>query len=543
MDFRILGPLEVADHGREPAIAAGKQRALLTILLLHANEVVSSDRLIEELWGERPPASAAKSLQVHVSRLRRALEGAQGNGAESVDRDPWRRLSGSRRAGRTRPGALRAAAEEGSGALAEGVPERALERLCEALGLWRGPPLAEFAYDRLPSARSPGWRSSTSPRSSSASTPSSRSAGTRELIGELETLVERHPFRERLRAQLMLALYRSGRQAEALEAYQDARRTLVEELGIEPGRELEELQRAILAQEPTLDDAARPPHIIATRGDDTQPPEPQAGGVAPPSRRRRALAATGLVVAGLVLAVVVLLLTGDRHEDAGVAPLTDDSQAVVVIDPDRNEVVHAISVGAGPGPLAYDRRSRTLWVGNLDDETVTQVDTRSGRPRRTVAVGNVPDGLAAADGKLWVAGHAHGVGTVNVRKLDGRFYTRDWTKRIPAAGPEATDLALAGNELWVGPYFGLLTGVDATTGAVRPAIDLEHKPSVVAAASDAVWVADDLNTVTRVDAETGLRTAIPVGNGQPASRSANRGRGSRSRRTTRWRGSIRRRAP
>ena len=78
-----------------------------------------------------------------------------------------------------------------------------------------------------------------------------------------------------------------------------------------------------------------------------------------------------------------------------------------------------------------------------------EVDTRSGRPRRTVAVGNVPDGLAAADGKLWVAGHAHGVGTVNVRKLDGRFYTRDWTKRIPAAGPEATDLALAGNELWV----------------------------------------------------------------------------------------------
>jgi len=259
VDFRILGPLEVTDQGREPVIAGGKQRALLAILLLHANEVVSSDRLIEELWGEQPPASVAKSLQVHVSRLRHALERDGGNGADSVVV-----TRGGGYLVRVGPGELdlervERLIEEGSGALAEGAPERALELLREALALWRGPPLAEFAYQSFAQgeiARLEELRLTAIEQRIDAELALGRHA---HLIGELERLVELHPYRERLHAQLMLALYRCDRQADALQAYQNARRTLVEELGIEPGLRLRELERAILAQDAELATPESPP--------------------------------------------------------------------------------------------------------------------------------------------------------------------------------------------------------------------------------------------------------------------------------------------
>ena len=186
--------------------------------------------------------------------------------------------------------------EEGSEALAEGAPERALERLREALALWRGPPLAEFAYEPFAQqeiARLEELHLTALELRIEAGLALGEHA---RLIGELETLVKRQPFRERLRAQLMLALYRSGRQAEALDAFQDARRTLVEELGIEPSRELEELQRAILAQDPTLD--RRPPHAITAPPKETptaKPPGDQISPAPPPPRPsdRRGSAAAG----------------------------------------------------------------------------------------------------------------------------------------------------------------------------------------------------------------------------------------------------------
>jgi len=241
VDFGILGPLEVTDDGRELVIASGKQRGLLAILLLHANEVISSDRLIEELWGEQPPASAAKNLQVQVSRLRKALGGGEGpvmtgpNGYSmrvapgELDFERFTRL-----------------AEQGRRALAADDSERAAELLRGALSLWRGPALADFTFESFAQpeiARLEDLRLAAVEDRIDADLARGRHA---ELVGELEALVAAHPLRERLRRQLVLALYRAGRQADALEAYRAARAKLMDELGLELTPELRQLEQAIL---------------------------------------------------------------------------------------------------------------------------------------------------------------------------------------------------------------------------------------------------------------------------------------------------------
>ena len=244
MDFRILGPLEVADNGLEPVIAPGKQRALLAILLLHANEVVSSDRLIAGLWGEQPPASAAKSLQVHVSRLRKALGGGEGPITTAPNGYSIR----------VAPGALdlerfTRLAEEGRLALGADDPERGAELLRKALSLWRGPPLADFTYQSFAQpeiGRLEELRLAALEDRIDADLARGRHA---ELVAELEALVAAHALRERLRRQLVLALYRAGRQADALEAYRAARGKLMDELGLEPTPELRQLEQAILTHD------------------------------------------------------------------------------------------------------------------------------------------------------------------------------------------------------------------------------------------------------------------------------------------------------
>ena len=252
MNFRILGPLEALDEGRAVALGGSKQRAVLALLLVHANETVSTDRLIDELWGERPPASPAKTLQMHISRLRRVLGGVAVDGSNGVllTRDRGYELQ-------LDPECLDAhrferLGFEGRSELAAGRPGGAAAALEEALSLWRGPALADLAYEPFAQgeiARLEELHVDAHELLIEAKLALGRHA---ELVGYLETLIGEHPYRERLRGQLMLALYRSDRQAEALQAYQDARRKLVEELGIEPGERLREIERAILAQDPAL---------------------------------------------------------------------------------------------------------------------------------------------------------------------------------------------------------------------------------------------------------------------------------------------------
>ena len=252
MDFRILGPLEVLDEGGAIALGGSKQRALLALLLLHVNETLSTDRLIDELWGERPPANAAKTVQMQIVRLRKALAGQAGDGpAELVvtrERGYELRLDPDR----VDSHRFERLVAEGRSELAGGHPRLAVAALERALLLWRGQPLGELAYEPFAQreiARLDDLRVAAREQLIEAKLALGAHA---EVVGQLEVLIAEHPYHERLRAQLMLALYRSERQADALQAYQSARRTLVEELGIEPGERLRELERAILAQDPAL---------------------------------------------------------------------------------------------------------------------------------------------------------------------------------------------------------------------------------------------------------------------------------------------------
>jgi predicted ATPase/DNA-binding SARP family transcriptional activator len=245
VEFRILGPLEVAGPGGLVRLEAAKQRALLGVLLLHPNEVVSRERLIDELWGPRPPATAAKLVQTYVSQLRRALgpeliatrpPGYQLHiDDDALDAARFRRLTGEAR---------RLAARD--------EHDQAITLSNEALALWRGPPLADIVLESF--ARNELERLEEERLATIIERVDCELAlGLHEqLIGELEALAAEHPVREGLRGQLMLALYRSGRQADALAAYQEARHTLVEELGLEPSPELQDLEKAILTHDAAL---------------------------------------------------------------------------------------------------------------------------------------------------------------------------------------------------------------------------------------------------------------------------------------------------
>jgi DNA-binding SARP family transcriptional activator len=264
MEFRILGPLEVAEGGVPVALGAPKQRALLAVLLLHTNEVVSAERLVDELWGEAPPARAAKLVQHYVSGLRKVLPTGV-----LLTRAPGYLL-------RVEPGQLdliefERLLEEAKRGAAEGEIARAADLYRHALSLWRGPALGDAALEShaaREAARLDDLRLAALVERMGLELELGRHA---DLAGELETLVERYPYQERLRGQLMLALYRSGRQAEALEAYHGTRRTLMDELGLEPSHELQRLERAILQQDPSLDLPAAPRQVAQA----AEPVEPR----------------------------------------------------------------------------------------------------------------------------------------------------------------------------------------------------------------------------------------------------------------------------
>jgi DNA-binding SARP family transcriptional activator len=242
MEFRILGPLEVVDQDISLRLGGAQERALLALLVLHANEIVSVDRIVEEVWGSAPPTSAAKIVQIHISQLRKAL-----GGERIVTRAPGYLLC-------IEPGALDLHRFEGLVDEARrSEPKIAAGKLREALALWRGAPLADFVYAAFAQqeiARLEELRVSALEARIEAELALGHHAG---LVAELEALTARHPLRERLRGHLMLALYRSGRQAEALEAYEAGRRALDESLGLEPSETLKRLQKAILVHDPSLE--------------------------------------------------------------------------------------------------------------------------------------------------------------------------------------------------------------------------------------------------------------------------------------------------
>jgi YVTN family beta-propeller protein len=419
VDFRILGPLEVADDGRAIPLDAAKHRALLGILLLHPNEVVSNERLIDELWGERPPATAPKIVQTYVSHLRRAL------GPDSiVTRPPGYAL----RIDEEELDALRfrRLVADARDLVARGDHERAGALYARSLALWRGPALADVALESF--GRSEVERLDEERLDALMDRIDCDLALGRHdhLVAELEELVEQHPLRERLRAQLMLALYRSGRQTEALAVYREAHRTLVDEFGLEPARELQELEAAILSH----DAAVRPPRRA----------------LAPVRvRHGRALAAAGTVLA-LALAVALAASLGGGAQAP--EPLRLASNSVGFIDAASGLVTKSFSVGDAPRALALGFDS--VWVANYAEKTVTRVDRRSGR-RDTIPVDSHPTGIAAYEGMVWVSTF-EGL----LIPIDPRFNSVGTAIPLPAvparmtAGREGVgEIAVGGGFLWV----------------------------------------------------------------------------------------------
>lgn len=485
VEFRILGSLEVVEHDQPLAIGGPKQRALLAILLLHRGEVVSTDRLSDELWGERPPASAAKTVQAYVSNLRRAL----GDGL-LVTRGHGYVLQ-------TAPGQLdvdrfEALVDAGRTALGEADNRRASERLREALALWRGPPLADFAYEpfaQAEAARLEEERLAALEDRIDADLALGRHAA---LVGELEALVREHPLRERLQGQLMLALYRSGRQADALERYQQARRKLTDELGIEPGPELQELERRILNQDPELGGPSR------------RLPRP-------PTRRRGALllALGGLILAGAAAAAVLSLGGGTSG-----APLLPAVDHVGVIDPRTGAVLASVSVAGAPARLATD--GREVWVGGDTSQALQRIDPRS--PGTVAPVNGFPSDLVMGEGSLWMVDALRGT-LVKVNPAYGTVAARTTltgaAREVAVSDRAAFDpwsVAADAGGVWVSDGSPWLYRVDAGSGQLSRRVNLGSPIDGVAATGGMLWaISGPAASVLRLDPARGTVTQpIPI---------------------------------
>jgi YVTN family beta-propeller protein len=490
VEFRILGPFEVLEHDRPLEVGGPKVRALLAVLLLHRGEVISTDRLIDALWGEQASGTAAKTVQVYVSNLRKAL----GDGLLVTRGHGYLLQTETCRVDSDRFEAL---AADGRGALRAGDGRGAAELLGRALALWRGPPLADFAYQRFAEAeiaRLEEARLEALEDRIDADLAVGELSG---LVGELEALVGEYPLRERLQGQLMLAFYRSGRQADALESYRNARRSLVEGLGLEPGPRLQDLEWAILAHDPALD----PP-----------PGDPRPAPTTIPRRMGRGgwlIAAAGAVLLAALVAAVV------RQSSAGAGSLRVAANSVAIIDPGSDSVVASAPAGTRPGAIVFGAES--LWVANLDDETVSRIDPGSLRMLRTLSLSDPPTGLAAGAGSIWVAESNPQQSSVSVNAIDPQFDSVGTTTRLANLVPGGTEaVATRGNTVWVAPSSGLLTRLDPSTNGVAQRVDPNSGPAAIALGDGAIWLADaEGDNVTRID-PTGLRTPIAVGNGPAA---------------------------
>jgi DNA-binding SARP family transcriptional activator/streptogramin lyase len=509
MEFRLLGPVAAVRGGHPVALGGAKPRALLALLLLHANETVSRDRLIDALWSDRPPGTAGHSLDVQISRLRKAFAPedlllTRPGGyllqveTEQIDARRFERLL-----------------EEGRRANAEGKPAEALESLEAALRLWCGSALGDLAYEEF--ARTEAERLDELRLVATEERIDAELAlGHHDrLVSELESLTAKHPLRERLRGQLMLALYRAGRQAEALRVYSDTRKRLVEELGIEPGQQLRDLEQAILRQDSALDIRRR----------------------AIGARRRVAVGMVAVALAGLVAAAVVLATEGGAEsaealseansvvfasvgssEIVGAAEVRDtvgvefgagslwglSSEGLLTrVDPVSGEVLATIGLGiVKPGGLTFGAGS--VWVTDRYSPTLLRIDPevnavveRVRLPRKdlgTIFTGDV----AVGAGSVWVGHGGYNPGAF-VERLD--LDTGRLQRRFSVLGGDADHLAFADGELWVGSTpSGDLRRIDAETNTMTKATSLDGEVCCIAAGDGHVWAATRPNDlVWKVD--------------------------------------------
>jgi DNA-binding SARP family transcriptional activator/ABC-type branched-subunit amino acid transport system substrate-binding protein/DNA-binding beta-propeller fold protein YncE len=442
--FRVLGSLEVEVDGAATELGGARQRAVLAVLLMHANEPVATDRLVNESWGETAPASATKTAQVYVSRLRRAL------GNDTLTTTPGGYLL------RVPQGALDThELEELRARAREAEPREAAGLLRRGLALWRGPPYADLRYEtalQTEITRLEELRLATLEERIEADLAAGEAS---QLVPELEALVREHPLRERLRGFLMLALYRSGRQAEALETYRSGRQLLDSELGLEPGPELRELERAILAHDPALDGPQRVMRQTARR------------------RSGAFLAAGGVLLLAAALTAVVLVRDRGGETTAG-------GGGAEALDPQTGKLLATVPLGAAPSSVAV--WAGAVWVLDADDKTISVIDLET-RSRESFSSSSTPTDLAAGAGGLWI-GNAFRKGAFSqtsypesVSRLDPD--TRVVVATIPLPRPSVVQYNAASPFAWLE----------------------EH----LAVTSDAVWVVGADLGVYRIDPRTNQR--------------------------------------
>ena len=389
---------------------------------------------------------------------------------------------------------------QGRAALEQGDALTAAAVLREGLAVWRGPALADFAYEPFAQseiARLEEARLAALEDRIDADLASGEHA---RLVAELDALVREHPLRERLREQLMLALYRSGRQADALQAYRDARHELLDGLGLEPGRDLQELERAILAHDPALDPPTRP----TARGS--------------PATAKRRMRGDVLIAAGGALLLAGVAAVAVKLDSSGSPTVRVAPNSVAAIDVRSGRVVAAASVGVRPGLIGFG--SGSLWIANLDDQTVSRVDPSSLRTLANIPLLAPPVGLAASADAVWVVeSNANpGQSSVSVSRIDPDYNVSGAPLQIGNVVPNAPGaVAAKGSSVWVAPSNGRLTRLDALTGGVQgQPVDPNASPSGVAVGEGAVWLTDtEAGNVIRVDSAR-LVTPFPVGNGPTA---------------------------
>jgi YVTN family beta-propeller protein len=553
--FRVLGAIEVAEDGTSFPLGGPRQRSVLADLVIHVGQTVPTVQLIDDVWGGNPPLSAIHTVETYVSRLRQIL-GTSRLAVPLLTRPTGYMLD-------VPPGDVdiwqfRDLTARGSAAVERDDATSAVSLLTSALALWRGAALAdirEAAFAPVAAERLGGERLSAMESLMEARL---RLGCHRELVPELEALVADSPYREGFHAQLMMALYRSGRQADALDAFRRARKHLVGELGIEPGPDLRSLHRAILRHAPELEldgggashqaTTAAAAHLRQTRPVDQVDVTaglPADGPALGRRARARWLALLAAILLGAAVALPTVLAAGPTDQgtvladsvgeltaagtglarsvalpgppdaavsaDGSVWVASSEENTVYRIDPVTAAVAQAIPVGAGPSAIVAN--GQDIWVANTLNGTVSRINAAVGRVVQTVPVGTEPVGIAAGGGSLWVTDAA----ASTLWALDP--VSGQPTGRIPL-GSAPSGVAFGDGAVWVtSPDDDSVIRVDPRSGqpGQRP-IAVGAGPTAIAFGLGSVWVANGLDsTVSRIDPSTGTVAAtIPAEDGVDA---------------------------
>ena len=521
LEFGILGPLEVLRSGTRLKLGGRQQRAILGLLLCEAGQVVSIGRLADALWGEHLPSGFLTTVQTYIFHLRALLEPdrARGAGSGVLVTEAGGGYSLHAPAGSVDGVLFEDLLVRGQAALESQDPGEAVVLLHRALGLWRGEvlgDLADFGFVAPVAGRLEELRLSAMELRMEAELELGHH-GT--AVAELDRLVADHPLREGLHAERILALYRSGRQSEALAAYRRLRSKLAEELGIEPSPPLHALHSAVLAQDPALawQPMALAPVAAVGSGIGTDENHASEATLAPPtiggdddvrpsgflsrfagSRRRLVAFCAGavLVDAGGSIGAVVW-----RSHPASLATLPANS--VGAVEPDGS-ISAAVPVGTNPSGIAYG--GGALWVANGSDGRVSRIDPAKHTVIQTIDVGAAPEALTVTAGDVWVANFADDtVSRINIA-------TNKVVDTIPVGiGPAAIGSGPSGDAWVANSGDNTIQRIDPLTGRPGKPVGAGAGPDGIAVDAGSVWVANGRDgTVSRIDPKTGEEISSPV---------------------------------